>query len=966
MPSDKRVAKTPAPRYEFLKADTPCPSPAGHPITRKVHASVLKTYHGKIRNIVFLFAHCGLAEEGGNRIYEVAASVFAPDRPEEKFSSRVRYGRSTEREHHVSGISRETLRSAPTLADVAAFLSPLLSGADTVLTLNPREQIETLLAAGGNPRVIDLRFVAEFFLPQVDSSAMKPLWERLHGRKRDKFSFSAPEVVELSVELVRQIETRVLNPAEFPPAASLRFHLERSETLFGDLFLHLNRNFRDYFGGLFDPSAGLDTSDWKRFLAKGPLPAHPPEGDEPVKKIRVARMGDLFGSLAASARGYALRPSQNAYAGLVAGALNDGAVLAVEAGTGTGKTQGYLIPVFEHLRLNPRERVAVSTFTKNLQDQIIRREIPLAASLNRAYRRIPCALLKGKSNYICAEKLENLYEDGLSGTRLIAWLYFVIRLLHFRLVDGDGVGERVRFHLDDGPVFRRLRHEISARSGCPPRHLRCPAQVVAAEARNARLIVTNHHKLALLDRDETLGGSFGTYVIDEANHFEGAVRGAFAVEISSRDIADTVSYLESALRRLRSDASGFDASGITTALDAIASFRSEASDLAQALAAVRGTSAPGESSVLDAVHPAFRDGSLKRHLADLRNSLKGITGNLSFVKEPMTGRKLGLHARTLDRMKTALGDLRENAATLKAIGEKIGSATDVAACILFQRHWVISVRPVEVADLLRDHLYSSRRCVIFTSATLRHNGSFDGFRASVGMDAPGETETAETRLLSALPSQGLDQPNSVGQSPDHEFRFAAIPSPFDPAAAEIAVPERAVSGAFENKDAWLTRVCELLPVLVRSNRGRTLVLFSSYADMNAVSGRVADRIRADGFPLIIQQNGVPTSVLCDEFRAIRESVLFGVDTFWYGVDFPGDTLTQVVITRIPFPHPQDPLQIARRNLLPRKDYWRRYRYETEIKLRQGIGRLIRSESDRGRVVILDARYPNFNGRKEPS
>ena len=193
------------------------------------------------------------------------------------------------------------------------------------------------------------------------------------------------------------------------------------------------------------------------------------------------------------------------------------------------------------------------------------------------------------------------------------------------------------------------------------------------------------------------------------------------------------------------------------------------------------------------------------------------------------------------------------------------------------------------------------------------------------------------------------------------FRFEAIPSPFDPAAAEIAVPPEAVSGAFECKDAWLSRVAELLPGLIRRNRGRTLVLFSSYGDLDAISERVADEIRADGYPLLLQQSGVPTAALCDEFRAIRESVLFGVDTFWYGVDFPGETLTQVIITRIPFPHPQDPLQIARRNLLPREEYWRRYRYETAIKLRQGIGRLIRSESDRGRVVILDARYRRLKG-----
>ena len=157
------------------------------------------------------------------------------------------------------------------------------------------------------------------------------------------------------------------------PASALRFHLSQSATLFGDLFLHLNRNFRDYFGGLFDPSAGGEIAEWKEFLERTPPPAPLPDGEGNRKKIPIARIGDLYRGLAAKTKGYTLRPSQIAYAGHVAAALNDRAVLTIEAGTGTGKTQGYLIPVLEFLRRNPDARVAVSTYTKNLQEQIVRR-----------------------------------------------------------------------------------------------------------------------------------------------------------------------------------------------------------------------------------------------------------------------------------------------------------------------------------------------------------------------------------------------------------------------------------------------------------------------------------------------------------------------------------------------------------------------------------------------------------------
>ena len=922
---------------------------------------MLQPYHGTIRNIACLYAHGGHAEEDGNRIYEIAAALIAPDRPEETFASLVRYGKTTERDRHASGISREALRTAPSLADATTFLSSLIRETDLVVTLTPRETIEALLAGCGSPRVVDLRFAAEFFLPRADSAALKPLWEYLHGKPREKFSFTATEAVALSLDLVRHICGRVLNGAEFPPAAALRFHLRQSATLFGDLFLHLNRNFRDYFGGLFDPSAGGEIEEWKGFLEKAPPPAPVPDREAIRKKIPISRIGDLYRGLAAKTRDYVLRPSQIAYAGHVASALNDRAVLTIEAGTGTGKTQGYLIPVLEFLRRNPDARVAVSTYTKNLQEQIVRREIPLTLSLNSSYRKIPTALLKGKSNYICAEKLDQLYDDALAGGRLLAWLYFVNRIFHFREVDGEAVGERVRFLLNDGLFFRRLQHEISARSGCNRRHLRCPAQMVAAEAQNARLIITNHHKLALLDRDEILGGLFENCVIDEANHFEQAVRGAFAIEITSREMADTVSYLESVLRRLTPTPGDSPAKGVAAALIAIGEFRGETAGFASALAAVRGGAAPGEAMVLPAEHLEFREGRLKSHLGVLRKRLREIAGGLSFIKDPGACRKLGIRTRTADRLKTAVRDLQEHEETLKTIGEKVLSPGHVTAGILFIRHWTISVRAVEVAEILRDHLYEGRDCVIFTSATLRQGESFDGFRRAAGMGELGTRCGIVSPVVGEKHSEspGGKETTPAGQPRSKEFRFEAIPSPFDPAAAEISVPKDAVSGAFEYKEAWLSRVAELLPDLIRRNRGRTLVLFASYGDLEAISKRVADEIRADGYPLLLQQSGVPTASLCDEFRAIRESVLFGVDTFWYGVDFPGETLTQVIITRLPFPHPQDPLQIARRNLLPGEEFWRRYRYETAIKLRQGIGRLIRSEADRGKVVILDARYWRF-------
>ena len=178
---------------------------------------MLQPYPGTIRNIAFLYAHGGLPDRDGNRLYEVAAALIAPDRPEDFFSSPIRYDRFTERERCASGLSRETLRAAPPLMDVAAFLGPFLRGAEVLITLNPKEELDGLLAASGNPRVVDLAFAAEFFFPQMENPGLKALWEFLHGKARSKISFTAREAIDVSLDLTRRICGNVLNAAEFPP-----------------------------------------------------------------------------------------------------------------------------------------------------------------------------------------------------------------------------------------------------------------------------------------------------------------------------------------------------------------------------------------------------------------------------------------------------------------------------------------------------------------------------------------------------------------------------------------------------------------------------------------------------------------------------------------------------------------------------------------------------------------------------
>jgi ATP-dependent DNA helicase DinG len=827
--------------------------------------------------------------------------------------------------------------SAEAWRRVAAFCR----GVSTVFLFHPPEE-----PPGAGPpwadqlpdaRFVDLGFTAEYFLPDLPSHTPRRIWEHLAGKERQRVGFSAPEMVRLGADLVAHTCGTLLNDGLNPRAPALRFFLRGSETLFGDVLVHLARHYRSYFGGLFDPCTLPDTESWYRLLEKAiPVPRKSPDGGA-FKPVDREGLAALFQGLAKGGGGYEFRPVQHDYACHVADALNDGAILTIEAGTGTGKTQGYLIPALAFLRRNPQARIVISTYTKQLQEQLLNQELAFVRNaFPGLYDDIPAALLKGKSSYVCVRKLDHLYEPGTTGARLLAWLYLLNIAFRFRTAEADAAGDRVKEWLS--PHLQTMRNEVSARSGCPPTHNRCPAQVVTAEAATARLVVTNHHKLALMDNDPVLTGLFRNYVIDEANHFEAAVRNAHTIEVGSRDLMEAVRYLEPALERIRRRAVGKTAGDIAKTRKAMGTFREALDAIHALLETEQQTGGGGAAGELRDDDPNRR-GAYQDGLDGVLSPLEQIGKRMKWVRDPDTCRVLKIQERTVQRIRTVLGQLADGGEAVREIRNALGAENRVLSFRMFRRHWALLSQSVEVGPLISHHIYGDKDGIVFTAATLCHRGSFQAFRSIVGLD--GSPEPVD-------PYTGADR-----------YRFRIIPSPFAADRMRIVVPEGAVSGKYGNKARWTDVVSEMIPRLILENGGRTLVLFASYADLEAIVPRVAGQVDGKGYPLLIQQRSMPTLPLCDAFRTIEESVLFGVDTFWYGVDFRGDTLTQVIITRIPYPSPSDPIQAARKQMLPPAAYWNRYRYETEIKLRQGIGRLIRCQTDHGRVVILDSRYRSF-------
>lgn len=887
-----------------------------------------------LEEVIFLHASCGLADDGGNRVYSLAASSVRPEGEVERFASLVRYRKMTAREHFHSGVSRNDLASADDAAAVAEKLKSFLRGREVIAAFDSHSNLDEVRHFCGDVRIVNLNFAAEFFLPFLPSSHPKNLWEFLHGKKRSRVSIDSEEMVELSIELAKHVSGVVLNDVESPRAATIRHYLEASHTLFGTFFTHLNRHYRRFFGGLFDPRKGDDRADWTTFLERaGEVGERPAEAGETVT-IDFDRLDEAWRGLSA-APDFRLRPSQVEYARHVAVALNDGEFLTVEAGTGTGKTLGYLLPLMEFLRRNENSQVAVSTYTKSLQDQVFHREIVALQRELKIYRDIPVALLKGKSSYVCAEKLDDALESGTVGGHLLAWLYFANLVFHHRRVDIGGVGRRIVASLDGDGFFSRLRNEVSARSGCFRRHRRCPAQVMAAEARAARLVVTNHHKLALLESDPVLEGLFRHCLIDEANHFESAVRSAFAVEISSREISDDLHVLRTTMGRMRRRVQGLKRQVVERVLEAA----SRASETIPAVGSLlQHMESEGESETI--IPPALQeeDGSLADQLSTLSASLEKIGAELELLDEESGQLEFQVGRRTISRTARVAAKLRDKAAAIRVLAAGLGDDGSLVTFRRWVKNWLLRQCVVDVSTVVRERVLADKEAVIFTSATLCRKGSFDIFRGIVGLGSAGNGDEGGS---------------------EKECRFEILESPLSRESMEIILPRSAPSGDFRNKVSWIDYVVETLPVLIKENRGRTLALFASYEDLEAVARMTAPLIAAEGHPVLVQRKGQPTTDLCDEFRSLKESVLFGVDSFWYGIDFRGDTLTQVIITRVPYPSRRSPLQISREATMERSEYWRRYYYDTDIRMRQGMGRLIRGEKDRGRVVFLDARAARF-------
>jgi ATP-dependent DNA helicase DinG len=607
-----------------------------------------------------------------------------------------------------------------------------------------------------------------------------------------------------------------------------------------------------------------------------------------VQFERVTQPASFFGRaglLAASLPGYEERESQDRLSQAVGRVLRDGGLLLAEAGTGTGKTLAYLAPAVELGR-----RVVVSTGTRNLQEQLLAKDIPiLARALGRD---LNVAVMKGRGNYLCLQRYRSFAGSG-SFRRLD-------EIPLFRAVEewaGDtDTGDRSE--IEDLPDAVDFWREISATSEnclgqeCPDFDP-CWVTRMRQRALEADVVVVNHHLLCadLAVKEGKYGEvipPYDTLILDEAHLLEDAATSHFGLSISSLRIDDVVRDTERELRAARLEAR--DVFGEAAAV------RLRAERFFSGLAAGRGRRlgshwmSPAEAEDASA---------LLLRMEGLRTAIMALPER----PDP------------LHRLAARVQMLREELAFLFA-AEDDGHVFFIEAR---GRAVVLKATPIDVAEPLREMLFDKLRAAVLTSATLAVDGGFTYLKSRLGL-------TSTEELL--------------------------LPSPFDFARQAVLYVPRGMPEP--QSPLFVERAAVEVRELLKASRGRAFVLCTSYANMNALAERLAGEVP---YPLLVQGEA-PRPVLLETFRRTPGAVLLATTSFWQGVDVAGEQLSCVIIDKLPFASPADPVVQARIERLRARGGSPFDEYQVPVAvlmLKQGLGRLIRTATDRGILAVLDSR-----------
>ena len=694
------------------------------------------------------------------------------------------------------------------------------------------------------------------------------------------------------------------------------------------------------------PSDGRHGYDGPLFAERprrGPAPLIPYEEPVPLDIEEACAILEPGGSFARHFPQFEYRTEQVEMLGTVAAALSEGRHLLIEAGTGTGKSIAYLIPA-ALWALQNEHRVVISTNTINLQDQLIHKDIPdLRQALDLDVR---AAVLKGRSNYLCPRRLENMRRRGPEKIEEMRVLAKVLVWLQ-----GTETGDRTEINLT-GPSERAAWTRISAEDeGCTTENClkrtggACPFYRARLAAQGAHILIVNH---ALLLADVATGNrvlpEYDYLIVDEAHHLESATTNSLSFRSTLRDVQRLLAQL------------GGEGSGV----------------LGWCLTATQGVLRPSEYATLsqlvkEVTNLAFRFQHLARQFFEALDH---------FLGEQREGRQLGMYAqqeRILPATRTqpaweeveiawdeaqytmvpllehtsqlaqGMAEIHEALAEedeelfsdLVSVFQQLSELNDHVNALVFEpsdeqiywaeiqrdnTHLALHTAPLHIGTLMERYLWHEKTSVILTSATLTTAGQFDYLRGR----------------LAAIDAYDL----ALGSPFDYEtaallYLVNDIPEPSDRRGHQSGV------------EHGLIQLC-------RATGGRALVLFTSYDQLKRTSRVIAPALAKEDILVFEQGEGASPHTLLETFRNTERAVLLGTRAFWEGVDVPGEALSVLVIVKLPFDVPSDPIIAARSETF--EDPFSQYSLpEAILRFRQGFGRLIRTQHDRGVVAVFDRR-----------
>ncbi len=638
--------------------------------------------------------------------------------------------------------------------------------------------------------------------------------------------------------------------------------------------------------------------------------------------VRVKNTLDQFqAALAAQFPGYEQRPEQRQMTNQILNGLYINRHVLVEAGTGTGKSLAYLLAVLATLATGDEHRVVISTHTINLQEQLLNKDIPLLQSILGNHVHFEVALAKGRSNYLCRRRVRDILMSDQPLFESLADAQEFTRLKDLLFADGDFLlGDRSQLPVN---VSSTLWNTLaSSQDTCLER--RCPLVKdcffrSAREAlKEADIIISNHAlfftDLALrgtADSDEGILPPYDLVILDEAHHIEDVASHTMSILVDGYRLKTVGGRLRSLLAKGAMHELLTNEPLLAQDIEnTLKTYFDNVDRFLQRLALLTGNQTVKRLLPDDEKpeNPFIQDLKEIQHYLELLQTSAQLSDEETAELEQMVTRWKAL-ARDIDFVLQ-----RDQDGHVYWVESPLGDYTQS----------VIQAAPIEMSSLLRESLFSRELVTVLTSATL-----------------------ASPDLRFMAERLGIDQ-----------YLGKVLTSPFDhDRNAAVYVPEQASEPNYRNNYAYEKYLAQLIRDVCEVTAGGTFVLFTSYQMLNNLFEQVAVDLERMGLELFKQGDLSRSELLC-QYKASANGVLFGTSSFWEGVDVVGDGLRCVIIAKLPFSVPDHPITEARMEALTAKGLnpFQHYQLpEAIIRLKQGYGRLIRSQTDKGAVVIADGR-----------